>query len=218
MTKRTRKRAAKAAREKAARRGRVGGVRPGSGPKPKLGAGNLRTVIKTVRLSTGEHEAQLASVKRSGAKDWAEWARGLLNLQARESARAAMVASVSLPPTPAVVDLHPDVAAGMQPVEVYPTQGTARAAVESGAVDSAVYEDRPTAGAVLGGTDPCVCGHAPEEHGHDPAHPSSTACRADLGAEGCDCAAYEAEPESVEAGESDELIARAREASRGDAP
>ncbi len=108
MTKRTRKqRAAKAARKP---KGKMGGVRPGSGPKPKLGADNKRTVIKTVRLSTGEHEAQLAAVKRSGAKDWAEWARGLLNLQAGESARAAMVASVQMPPTPPVVDLHPDVA------------------------------------------------------------------------------------------------------------
>lgn len=34
----------------------------------------------------------------------------------------------------------------------------------------------------------CMCGHAIEEHGHDPKHPGSTACTA----EGCDCIAYEA--------------------------
>jgi hypothetical protein len=33
----------------------------------------------------------------------------------------------------------------------------------------------------------CSCGHAVEEHGHDPKHPSSTACTE------CDCIAYEAE-------------------------
>jgi hypothetical protein len=33
----------------------------------------------------------------------------------------------------------------------------------------------------------CTCGHAPEEHGHDPAYPGSTACQV----EGCDCVAYE---------------------------
>ncbi len=187
MAKRTRKaRAAKAARKS---RGKMGGARPGSGPKPKLGAGVIRDVIKTVRLSTAEHEAQLAAVKRSGAKDWAHWARGLLNLQADESARAAAVnsevvraavssVSVKLPPTPLVVDLHPDVAAGMAPVpEVSATQ-YARAGI---------------------GTDPCVCGHAPEEHGRDVAYPGSTACGADLGAEGCDCAAYEADPEAEDA-------------------
>lgn len=196
MTKRTRKRAAKAAREKAVRRGRVGGVRPGSGPKPKLGAGNLRTVIKTVRLSTGEHEAQLASVKRSGAKDWAEWARGLLNQQAEQSASAGMLSDVGRAMLPRS---SPAVSMELGVPSVYPDRDAARAAVESRAVDSAVYQDVPTQLVV-------------------PAHPGSTACRADLGAEGCDCAAYEAEPESVEAGESDELIARAREASRGDAP
>ena len=45
-------------------------------------------------------------------------------------------------------------------------------------------------GAVVSGTDPCTCGHAPEEHGHDTAHPGSTACTV----EGCDCIAYEADP------------------------
>lgn len=41
--------------------------------------------------------------------------------------------------------------------------------------------------AVVTGTDPCVCGHAPEEHGHDPDYPGSTSCRV------CTtCIAYEA--------------------------
>lgn len=34
---------------------------------------------------------------------------------------------------------------------------------------------------------PCVCGHALEEHGHDKKHPGSTACNY------CDCIAYEAD-------------------------
>lgn len=34
---------------------------------------------------------------------------------------------------------------------------------------------------------PCNCGHAKEEHGHDPKHPGSTACVE------CDCIAYEAD-------------------------
>lgn len=33
----------------------------------------------------------------------------------------------------------------------------------------------------------CVCGHAPEEHGHVPGYPGSTACTV----EGCGCIAYE---------------------------
>lgn len=36
-------------------------------------------------------------------------------------------------------------------------------------------------------TDPCVCGHAIEEHGHDRKHPGSMACTE------CDCIAYEAD-------------------------
>jgi hypothetical protein len=44
-------------------------------------------------------------------------------------------------------------------------------------------------GASVGGTAPCACGHSPEEHGHDPEHPSSTSCTD----EECDCVAYEAE-------------------------
>ena len=31
----------------------------------------------------------------------------------------------------------------------------------------------------------CTCGHSPEEHGHDPKYPGSTACTE------CDCVAYE---------------------------
>lgn len=38
-------------------------------------------------------------------------------------------------------------------------------------------------------TDPCACGHAPEEHGGDPEYPGSTSCTE------CDCIAYEADPE-----------------------
>jgi hypothetical protein len=34
---------------------------------------------------------------------------------------------------------------------------------------------------------PCTCGHAIEEHGHDPKYPGSMACTV------CDCIAYEAE-------------------------
>jgi len=79
VTKRTSKtRAPKKPRAKEAK-SKVGGARAGSGPKPKLGAGVVRSVIKTVRLSAGEHDAQLAAVKRGGAKDWAEWARPILN-------------------------------------------------------------------------------------------------------------------------------------------
>lgn len=47
-------------------------------------------------------------------------------------------------------------------------------------------------GAVVGGTDPCTCGDAPEEHGRDAAYPGSTACTV----EGCGCIAYEADRES----------------------
>lgn len=39
----------------------------------------------------------------------------------------------------------------------------------------------------------CTCGHAEEEHGHDPKYPGSTACQV----EECDCIAFEgAEEES----------------------
>jgi len=39
------------------------------------------------------------------------------------------------------------------------------------------------------GLEPCNCGHAIEEHGHDPKYPGSTACQI----EECDCIAYEAD-------------------------
>ena len=42
-------------------------------------------------------------------------------------------------------------------------------------------------GAVVPGTDPCTCGHTPEEHGRDPKYPASTSCVE------CDCIAYEAD-------------------------
>jgi hypothetical protein len=42
-------------------------------------------------------------------------------------------------------------------------------------------------GAIVRGTDPCTCGHAPEEHGRDAAYPGSTACTVD----GCGCISYE---------------------------
>jgi hypothetical protein len=47
-------------------------------------------------------------------------------------------------------------------------------------------------GAVVGGTDPCVCGHAPEEHGRDPKHLGSTAC---IECPAGDCVAYEPDPQ-----------------------
>ena len=40
----------------------------------------------------------------------------------------------------------------------------------------------------------CQCGHAVEEHGHDPEYPGSTACSV----EGCDCIAYEADESEAE--------------------
>ena len=40
------------------------------------------------------------------------------------------------------------------------------------------------------GDEPCTCGHAREEHGHDEAYPGSTACTE------CECCAYEGDPES----------------------
>ena len=51
-----------------------------------------------------------------------------------------------------------------------------------------------TGGTIVGGTDPCSCGDAPEEHGRDPHYPGSTSCNVP----GCDCVAYEADPEAVE--------------------
>jgi hypothetical protein len=47
-----------------------------------------------------------------------------------------------------------------------------------------------SSGAVVRGTDPCVCGCAPEDHGRDDQYPGSTACSS------CEsCLAYEADPE-----------------------
>ena len=46
-------------------------------------------------------------------------------------------------------------------------------------------------GAVVAGTDPCVCGDAPEAHGRDPKYPGSTSCTV----EGCECIAYEPDPQ-----------------------
>lgn len=82
MTKRTSKTSQPKKPRAKATKAKVGGARPGSGPKPKLGVGAVRSVIKTVRLSAGEHDAQLAAVVRAGAKDWAEWARPILNAAA----------------------------------------------------------------------------------------------------------------------------------------
>lgn len=48
---------------------------------------------------------------------------------------------------------------------------------------------RTSTGAVAGGTDPCTCGHAPEEHGRGARHPGSTACTE------CGCIAFEADPQ-----------------------
>ena len=46
-----------------------------------------------------------------------------------------------------------------------------------------------------GGTGPCACGHAPEEHGGIPEYPGSTECSV----MGCDCICYEeTEPDPEE--------------------
>jgi len=119
VTKQTSKtRASKKSRVKEAK-SKVGGARAGSGPKPKLGVGVVRSVIKTVRLSTGEHDAQLAAVKRGGAKDWAEWARPILNAAADVRVQVTTgTGLIEVPAVPEVVDLHPDVASGIQTVEL----------------------------------------------------------------------------------------------------
>lgn len=64
-------------------KGKVGGARPGSGPKPALGPGTVREKIKTLRLGADEDAQQQAAVKRAGLKDWATWARPILNAAAR---------------------------------------------------------------------------------------------------------------------------------------
>lgn len=98
MTKRTSKTSQPKKPRAKATKAKVGGARPGSGPKPKLGAGAVRSVIKTVRLSAGEHDAQLAAVVRGGAKDWAEWARPILNGAANEI--PGLDRSLGAPPMP----------------------------------------------------------------------------------------------------------------------
>ena len=47
-------------------------------------------------------------------------------------------------------------------------------------------------GAVVSGTDPCVCGGAPEDHGRNPEYPGSTACT-----HCTECVAYEADPDAI---------------------
>lgn len=54
-----------------------------------------------------------------------------------------------------------------------------------------IERDAPAGGAVVGASDPCTCGHAPEDHGRDPAYPGSTACR-ECASDGC--VSYEADP------------------------
>ena len=46
-----------------------------------------------------------------------------------------------------------------------------------------------SSGAIVSGTDSCVCGGASEDHGRDPEYPGSTACT-----HCTDCIAYEADP------------------------
>lgn len=45
---------------------------------------------------------------------------------------------------------------------------------------------------MMSDTSPCMCGHAVEEHGHDPQYPGSTACTQ------CECIAYEADDEAFD--------------------
>lgn len=85
MTRRPTKRAA-------APRGKAGGSRPNSGPDPVLGPGNVRSVIKTVRLSPAEEKTQISAAARAGAKDWGTWIRDLGNAAARAALLAAMQA------------------------------------------------------------------------------------------------------------------------------
>ena len=44
---------------------------------------------------------------------------------------------------------------------------------------------------IVADTEPCACGHSPEEHGHDYEYPGSTECFVD----DCECIAYEADPQ-----------------------
>lgn len=196
MSKRTRK--TSKARKPSKPKGQMGGARPGSGPKPKLGAGIVRGKIKTLRLSDGESTAQLAAAKRSGAEDWATWARPILNSAAAMSAMIALPAAASRDETVADESAR---AAALEATRINSMTGEPSTPDDPQSyTDSSKIGAMSQRGAVVGGTDPCVCGHAPEEHGRNPAHPGSTACCADLGAEGCDCAAYEADPADDVAG------------------
>lgn len=77
----------KPAKRPAKPRGKVGGARPNSGPDPVLGPGNVRSVIKTVRLSPVEDARQQTVARRAGAKDWGTWIRDLGNAEAARSDR-----------------------------------------------------------------------------------------------------------------------------------
>lgn len=75
-------------------RGKLGGRRENSGPDPVLGPGNVRSVIKTVRLSPVEETAQIAAFKRAGAKDWGTWIRDLANAEAARNAKSELLAEM----------------------------------------------------------------------------------------------------------------------------
>jgi len=47
----------------------------------------------------------------------------------------------------------------------------------------------------------CMCGHAEEEHGHDPDYPGSSACTV----EDCDCVAYDPDTDYENDGEGGEM-------------
>lgn len=77
-----------------------------------------------------------------------------------------------------------------------------------GGVPPASLDMSPDHGSPVTGTNPCVCGDAPEEHGRDPEYPGSTACRA------CsDCIAYEADP-----GEGDPSVGNSCESELAEVP
>lgn len=84
-------------------------------------------------------------------------------------------------------------------VEYAPSEGSTRWRLSAKGLDEVrrlgatkapakeVVRGPTSAGRSVRGTDPCTCGHAPEEHGHDPEYPGSTSCT-----ECEDCIAYEA--------------------------
>ena len=88
-------------------------------------------------------------------------------------------------------------------VEHAPSEGSSRWRLSAkgrrevrGMLDETTREEVAATTAVVtrgGDTDPCTCGHAPEEHGNDPEYPGSTSCTE------CDCLAYEADPDASEA-------------------